>query len=293
MSHIKFQVKRRIGLAWFLLILCPLVPWSHFIVFVNNDCPSSGKTPIKCALVGNSGILLNGTAGGQIDEFDVVARLNYATTRGYESHVGTKSSIRIFGGWITAEKEFGPACSPRELESAPCTTDLAMEIPEGNETIYIMRGRRIPKFNFKMVNKSSYLRHIIWFDEIMSFPTNWTIEYTPTNWSTGVWSVFSLTRFCDEIAMVGFEKSPSAETPYHYFDDPVAKGKTQDFVYNLPKAHPYHWEKAFLKKLEKRSSRLSNVLFSWLNMDALQAVTHKISYHIIENTEAKIELESI
>eukprot|EP00854_Cymbomonas_tetramitiformis_P021837 gene21837-26280_t len=49
----------------------------------------------SCAIVGSSGILMNYEHGRQIDEHDMVFRFNSAPTKGYERHVGRKTTHRI------------------------------------------------------------------------------------------------------------------------------------------------------------------------------------------------------
>ena len=49
----------------------------------------------SCALVGNSGVLLQKDFGEQIDRHDQVFRFNLAPTEGYEKHVGSWSSHEI------------------------------------------------------------------------------------------------------------------------------------------------------------------------------------------------------
>ncbi|KAI2663213.1 CMP-N-acetylneuraminate-beta-1,4-galactoside alpha-2,3-sialyltransferase [Labeo rohita] len=49
----------------------------------------------KCIIVGNGGILFNKSLGSQIDQYDVVVRLNQAPIAGFEKDVGTKTTMRI------------------------------------------------------------------------------------------------------------------------------------------------------------------------------------------------------
>lgn len=51
-----------------------------------------GKT---CAIVSNSGDLMNHEYGGIIDSHDVVIRCNWSLIDGYEKNVGTRTDIRV------------------------------------------------------------------------------------------------------------------------------------------------------------------------------------------------------
>lgn len=57
-----------------------------------------GRRPrcVRCAVVGNGGILNNSRQGPNIDAHDFVFRLNGAVTRGFEQDVGNKTSFYGF-----------------------------------------------------------------------------------------------------------------------------------------------------------------------------------------------------
>lgn len=54
-----------------------------------------------CAIVGNSGSMLNHEYGHDIDAHEMVYRFNQAPTKGYEAHVGTRSTHESLNGyWV-------------------------------------------------------------------------------------------------------------------------------------------------------------------------------------------------
>jgi len=63
-----------------------------------------GLSRPSCAVVGNSPLVLTQSAGRAIDRHDVVIRFNFAPTRGFERHVGAKTSVRFMGkSWVWSE----------------------------------------------------------------------------------------------------------------------------------------------------------------------------------------------
>ena len=54
----------------------------------------------RCAVVGNSGVLMNTTFGKDIDAHEIVIRLNAAPTHGYVQHVGLKTTARVLNNAI-------------------------------------------------------------------------------------------------------------------------------------------------------------------------------------------------
>ncbi len=62
-----------------------------------------------CAIVGNSGKLRGEFHRETIDASDVVIRFNGGVTRGYEEHVGTKSTFRLYNGPYTTPHVPGEA----------------------------------------------------------------------------------------------------------------------------------------------------------------------------------------
>ena len=63
--------------------------------YLVEDDPLEHVMYRRCAIVGSSGILLKYENGGDIDGHDMVFRFNSATTKGFEKHVGAKTTHRI------------------------------------------------------------------------------------------------------------------------------------------------------------------------------------------------------
>jgi len=64
---------------------------------------------VSIAVVGNSGILLENKLGSEIDKHDLVIRCNLARVKGYEKHVGSRTSIRCIAGksyWHDLKNKF-------------------------------------------------------------------------------------------------------------------------------------------------------------------------------------------
>lgn len=61
------------------------------------------------AVIGNSGILLEKELGKEIDNHDLIIRCNLARVKGFEKHVGSKTSIRCIAGksfWYNLQDKF-------------------------------------------------------------------------------------------------------------------------------------------------------------------------------------------
>ena len=73
-------------------------------LWAKSDVASTETKGKKCAIVGNSGILLGQGHGKDIDSHDVIVRFHSAPIKGYESDVGTKTSIRFLSKGATVGK---------------------------------------------------------------------------------------------------------------------------------------------------------------------------------------------
>ncbi|XP_071442417.1 beta-galactoside alpha-2,6-sialyltransferase 1 [Hetaerina americana] len=65
-----------------------------------------------CAIVTNAGSLFGSDLGGLIDSHDAVLRFNHAPTIGYESDVGSKTTLRIVNSQVVSKARFNFLHSP-------------------------------------------------------------------------------------------------------------------------------------------------------------------------------------
>lgn len=65
-----------------------------------------GKKYASCAIVGNSGMLVYGKNGAEIDSHEMVMRFNGAPTKGLEDRVGSKTTFRLVNSKWTEFREF-------------------------------------------------------------------------------------------------------------------------------------------------------------------------------------------
>ncbi|XP_040575691.1 beta-galactoside alpha-2,6-sialyltransferase 2-like [Lepeophtheirus salmonis] len=77
----------------------------------------SNKTYNSCAVVTNSGSLINSGLGTFIDSHDLIIRFNDGPTSGFEKDVGSKTSLRVVNSQIIFKPEFG-FLGPKSLYSS-------------------------------------------------------------------------------------------------------------------------------------------------------------------------------
>ena len=102
--------------------------------------PSGIKVGPKVALVGNSRCLLNFHRGKLIDQHDQVVRFNWALVEGFESHVGSKQTIRV-----TSMGALKGKSHPRHPEGLIPNYGLYQQIH--HHQIIIFDGKRTPNPN--------------------------------------------------------------------------------------------------------------------------------------------------
>ncbi|XP_068458942.1 alpha-2,8-sialyltransferase 8B isoform X1 [Clinocottus analis] len=188
------------------------------------------KSPMKnqhhrrCAIVGNSGILLNSSCGPDIDSHDFVIRCNLAPVEEYSRDVGWRTNLVTMNPSVV-QRAFQDLVSEewrdRFLQRLQSLSGSVLWIPAfmakgGEERVeWALRLILLHTVDVRTAFPSLRLLHAVrgyWL-------TNNVHIKRPT---TGLLMYTMATRFCDEIHLYGFWPFPldpqGKPVKYHYYD---------------------------------------------------------------------------
>ncbi|KAI6048574.1 alpha-N-acetylgalactosaminide alpha-2,6-sialyltransferase 2 isoform X2 [Marmota monax] len=199
---------------------------------------SGGPSPdcIRCAVVGNGGILNGSRQGLQIDAHDYVFRLNGAVIKGFEQDVGTKTSF--YGFTVNTMKNSLISYQNLGFTSVPQGQDLryifipssirdylmlrsailGVSVPEGPDKGDRPRtyfGPEASASKFKLLHPEfiSYLTKRFLKSKLIN--TNFGDLYMP---STGALMLLTALHTCDQVSAYGFITKNYQKYSDHYFE---------------------------------------------------------------------------
>lgn len=182
----------------------------------------------KIALIGNSSKLLNSNYSKLIDSYDWVIRFNQARVKGFENHVGSKTSIRMVNHHVFTGTTNSSLFSEYDVNF----------IPSIEEPIILCKYLS----NFKNIAKLRNIKIPISYvsDEVYNKACN--ILDDKTSPSMGfIAIIFSLEIF-DEVSIFGFDLDKQ-NNPSHYWE------KTNNIY--ATNFHNFNIENEAIKKLIK------------------------------------------
>lgn len=206
----------------------------------------------KCIIIGNGGILFNKSLGSQIDQYDVVVRLNEAPVAGFEKDIGSKTTMRITYPEGAIQKPERYEKSSLFVLSAFKHMDfkwlhhmvfdeklrsiegfwksVARVVPREPEDIRILNPYFIQEAAFKFIG----LPHNNGLMGRGNIPTLGTVAITMA------------LHNCDEVAVAGFGYDMNTpHAPLHYYEKLMMSAIKESWTHNISK------EKEFLRKLVK------------------------------------------
>ncbi|XP_036613864.1 alpha-N-acetylgalactosaminide alpha-2,6-sialyltransferase 2 [Trichosurus vulpecula] len=191
---------------------------------------------IRCAVVGNGGILNGSHQGPQIDSHDFVFRINGAVIKGFEEDVGTK--ISFYGFTVNTMKNSLKAYRNLGFTSVPQHQDLqyifipsnmrdylmlksailGVPVPEGHDKgdkpqTYFGPDASVSKFKLLHPEFISYLKERFLKSGLIN--KKYGHLYMP---STGALMLLTALHTCDQVSAYGFITSNYHEFSDHYYD---------------------------------------------------------------------------
>lgn len=210
--------------------------------------PDTGRPYATCAVVGNSGILLNSDHGDLIDGHDLVIRLNNAATQGFIRKVGGKTSlsfmnsnilhlcVRREGCFCHPYGDFVPIliyiCQPAHfLDYAICNATHKAPLLVTDARLDVLCARVVKFYSLKRFVEATGRP-----------PEEWRKAHDERtfHYSTGMQAVVLALGICDRVSVFGFGKSAKAKHHYH---------TNQKAELDL---HDYEAEYAFYRDLVER-----------------------------------------
>nr|XP_033817740.1 alpha-N-acetylgalactosaminide alpha-2,6-sialyltransferase 2-like [Geotrypetes seraphini] len=191
---------------------------------------------IRCAVVGNGGILHGSRVGAEIDQHDYVFRVNGAIVEGFEEDVGKRTSFYTFStntmrNSLNAYGEIGFKRLPQSQETryiflpdhdrdylmvrAALTHSLVDRGRDASSRPTKFFGENLRTEQFKMLHPDfmRYLRNRILFSSIL-YSTNRDIYRA----STGAAMLLAALHTCDQVSAFGFITPDYKKYSNHYFD---------------------------------------------------------------------------
>ncbi|XP_038900671.1 beta-1,6-galactosyltransferase GALT29A isoform X2 [Benincasa hispida] len=188
-----------------------------------NGSVGSDQRYSSCAVVGNSGILLNSDYGKLIDSHEIVIRLNNAKTDNYESKVGSKTSVSFINSNILhlcARRE-GCFCHPYG-PNVPTVMYICQPVHFMDYTI--CNGSHKSPLLITDPSFDALCSRIVKYYSVKRFVEvtgksleEWSSAHEGPlfHYSSGMQAVMLAVGICDKVSIFGFGKSVSAKHHYH------------------------------------------------------------------------------
>lgn len=185
--------------------------------------PYSSKRFKSCAVIGNSGLLINSSCGASVDQHDYVFRCNLAPLEPFKKDAGMKSDFITMNPSLVDRNYKG-------LKSSEDNKAFTADISKYDGLLWV------PCFGFSTMFPLAYKVLTAYKGTkprlVCGYPTHfkaaadfWEERGMNKRLSTGFYLVTTAIQLCDEVHIYGFwpfsarYTDERADVPYHYFDD--------------------------------------------------------------------------
>uniref|UniRef100_A0A2P2NYV3 Sialyltransferase n=1 Tax=Rhizophora mucronata TaxID=61149 RepID=A0A2P2NYV3_RHIMU len=220
----------------------------------HNGLVASNRKYGSCAVVGNSGIMLQREYGKLIDGHEVVIRLNNARTERFEQHVGSKTHVSFINSNILhlCARRKGCFCHPYG-PNVPVVMYICQPLHfmdysicnSSHKALTIVTDLRFDILCARIVKYYSLKRFV---EETGKSLDEWSPAHDGSlfHYSSGFQAVILAVGICEKVSIFGFGKSALAK--HHYHTNQKAELKLHDYeaeydfyqdLVNNPQAIPF------------------------------------------------------
>ena len=208
----------------------------------------NGFGPRKsCAVVGASGSVLAARHGDIIDSHQHVLRINRVLTRGFEAHVGHRTTLNLFWGhrshlhlWMRQQHVLPPAERARGLVVAVKAKDVSFFFEAAANFSRATAGSTAgsaPPAPLLLMSDRVYLKAVAHLCRATDNGREWPTDYPLMRPSSGMLAVVFALQACRNVSLFGLSTGDPC-APHHYFDEPPSPCTSAvPDRYN----HPFHW----------------------------------------------------
>ena len=185
----------------------------------------------RCAVVGNSGAMLQQEYGKYIDAHDTVMRINILPTAKYVASLGTKTSFRVLSYKMSKDV----CCVKPKSEYTPDSPDVEFFIwfgtPDGKKTIASNFHKRHPSNKLHVMQKD-FLDSAVGAFKGMRTDLLRMGQGPFDDWAymtSGMHAVLGLIRQCESVSVFGFTADLNSKGAYWFTgrNIPPRSGRTQ------------------------------------------------------------------
>ncbi|KAK7324865.1 hypothetical protein VNO77_28758 [Canavalia gladiata] len=191
----------------------------------HNGFVASDNKYSSCAVVGNSGILLNTNYGKLIDAQEFVIRLNHARVNGFENKVGSKTNISFVNSNVlhACARMVGSGCSCHTYGADVATVMYICQpahLMDYTVCNSFLKGPLLvtdPQFDMVCARIVKYYSLKRFAEETGKGLEEWGPAHDEAffHYSSGFQAMMLALGICEKVSMFGFGKSGSAKHHYH------------------------------------------------------------------------------
>ena len=176
---------------------------------------------LSCAVVGNSGALMDSENGNLIDEHDVIIRCNQTPLAGYEKHVGSRTDIRIMNShFFTSLKDLGNIEGShhiKHMRSILTGFDPAYLYSLSDETVVVKFGVFEDAFKGEIEKIESKNNKVVFMDHAFYRMGNSSLGGIHS--TNGYIAILMAMKFFKSVSCFGFGFYKENNDKIHYYEE--------------------------------------------------------------------------